>query len=79
MVSIDNLTISHVLYKFDKDDVTMDFLEHNNTIYTEDNIINYLAKPIKCEDSDKRIGLSKKLYDTNNNNTKTSILVITME
>ena len=68
--SIDNLLISYVLYAFDKDDGTVVLLEHNNTIYMVDDMIDYLDDPIKCEDNDARINLCPKLYDSNNNNTQ---------
>ena len=60
-VSIDNQPIPHVLYAFDKEDVTVVFLEHNNTICMGGNMIDYLANPIQCEDNNVRIGMSPKL------------------
>ena len=35
-----------------------------------DNMIDYLANPIQCEDNDVRIDLRPKLYYPNNNNTQ---------
>ena len=67
---IDNLHIAHVLYAFDKEDVTVLFLEHNNTIYMVDYVINFLANPIQCKDNDVRIDLHPKVYYSNNNNTQ---------
>ena len=60
----------------------MVFLEHNSTIYMGYDMIDYLDKPIKCEDNDVIIDLRPKVYDPNNNNAQlinfsdgTSILV----
>ena len=47
----------------------MVFLEHNNTTYMGDGMIDSLANPNKCEDNDVRVDLSPKVYDPNNNNT----------
>ena len=66
--SIDNLPITHFLYAFDKENGIVVLIEHNNTIYMGDNMINYLAKPIQCEDNNARIDLHPKLYYQNNNN-----------
>ena len=44
--SIDNLTITHVLYAFDKEGGTMVLLEHNKTIYMGDDMVYFLANPI---------------------------------
>ena len=68
--SIDNLPIAHLLYLFDKEDGTMVLLEHNNTIYMVDGMINSLDNPIRCEGNDARIDLPPKVYDPNNNNTQ---------
>ena len=59
---IDNLPIAHVLYEFDKEDVTVVLLEQINTIYIGCNMINSLSNPTQCEDNDVRINLRPKLY-----------------
>ena len=74
LVSIDNLPIAHVLYTFDKDDETVVFIEHNNTIYMGDDMIDPLDKPIHCEDNDVRIDLHPKVNDPNNNNAQSTTL-----
>ena len=61
LISIYKLPISYALYEFDKEDRTVVFIEHNNTIYMGDGIINSLANPIKCEDNDVRIDLITKV------------------
>ena len=48
----------------------MVLLEHNNTIYMGDNIIDSLANPIQCEDNDVRGDSRPKVYDPNNNNAQ---------
>ena len=63
-----DLPISHVLYTFDKEDVTVFLIEHNNTIYMNENIIDSLSNPIQCEDNDVRVYLRPKVYYPNNNN-----------
>ena len=63
-----NLLISHVFYKFYKEDGTVVFLENNNTIYMGDDIICSLANPIKCEDNYVKVELRTKLYYHNKNN-----------
>ena len=70
MGSIDILPISRVLYEFDKEDGTVVFIERNNTIYMGDNIIDYLANPIQCEDNDAIVDLRPKVYDPNKNNSQ---------
>ena len=67
LVSIDNIPISDVLYEFDKEDGTVVWLEHNNTIYKGDNMIDSLDNPIQCEDNYTRIDLHPKVYNLNNN------------
>ena len=68
MGSIDNLPIAYVLYAFDKVYGTVVLIEHDNTIYMENNMIDYLANPSQCENNDVRVNLRPKLYDPNNNN-----------
>ena len=46
----------------------MVLLEHNNTIYMGDNMIDSLANPVQCEDNDVRFGLRLNVYYPNNNN-----------
>ena len=70
MGSIHNLPVAHVLYAFDKEDGTVVLLEHNNTIYMGDGMINSLANLIQCEDNNARINLRPKAYDTNRNNSQ---------
>ena len=70
LVSIDKITISHVLYKFDKKDETVVFIEQNNTIFMGDNMIDSLDKPIGCEDNDVRVDLRSKIYYPHNNNSQ---------
>ena len=70
LVSIDKFTIDSVLCAIDKEDGTMVFIEHNNNIYMEEIMIDYLDKPIQCEYNDARINLSSKVYDPNNNNAQ---------
>ena len=70
MEYIENLPIAHVLYAFDKEDGTVVFLVHNNTIYMGDGMINSLANLIQCEDNNERINLRPKAYDTNRNNSQ---------
>ena len=60
----------------------MVLLEHNNTIYMGDDMIDSLDNPIQCEDIDVRIDLGPEVYYPNNNNAQsiafpdvTSILV----
>ena len=60
----------------------MVLLEHNNTIYMGENVIDSLANPFQCEDNNVRVDLRPKLYNPNNNNAQavtfqcgTSILV----
>ena len=60
----------------------MVLIEHNNTIYLGKDMIDSLANPIQYEDNDVRGNLRPKVYDLNNNNSKsitfpdgTSILV----
>ena len=65
---IDNLPIAHVLYAFNKEDGNVVLIEHNNTIYMGDDMINLLANSIQCEDNYLIINLRPKVYDTNNNN-----------
>ena len=48
----------------------MVLLEHNSTIYMGDNMIDYLANPIQCEDIDVRVDLRPKVYYINMNNAK---------
>ena len=48
----------------------MVLLEHNNTIYMGNNMINYLDNPIKCDDNDVIIDLRPKLYYPNKNNAQ---------
>ena len=38
----------------------MVLLEHNNTIYMVEDMINSLANPIQCEDNDARMSLCPK-------------------
>ena len=68
MGSIYNLYIDRVFYGFDKEDRTVVLLEHNNTIYLGDNMINTLTNPIICDDDNVRFDLLPKLYYPNNNN-----------
>ena len=70
LVSIDKITISHVLYKFDKKDETVVFIEQNNKIFMGDNMIDSLDKPIGCEDNDVRVDLRSKIYYPHNNNSQ---------
>ena len=67
---IDNLPIAHVLYAFDKGDGTLVFLEHNNTIYIGDDMIDSLANPIQFEDNDVIVDLRPKVYYSNKNNSQ---------
>ena len=70
LVYIDNLTIYHVFYEFDKEDGTVVLLENNNTKYMGSNMIDLFVIPIQCEDCDVRIDLYPKLYYPNNNNAQ---------
>ena len=70
MGSIDNLPIAHVLYAFDKEDGTVVLLEHNSTMHTGDEIIDYLANLIQCKDNYVRFDLRPEVYDPNNTNTQ---------
>ena len=65
---IDSLPITNAFYAFYKEDGTVVLLEHNNTIYMGNNMIDSLANPIQCEDNDVRIDLRSKVYYPNNNN-----------
>ena len=56
--------------EFDKEDGTVVLIEHKNTIYMGDNMIDSLANPIQCGDNDARIDLRPKLYNTKNNNAE---------
>ena len=69
LVSLDKLPIANVLYRFDKEDVTVVSLEHNNTIYLVDNMIDSLTNPIHCDDDDMRFDIVPKVYYPNNNNS----------
>ena len=59
--SIDNLPIAHVLYEFDKENGNVVLLEHNNTIYMGDDMIDSLDNPIQCEDNYVRVDLRQKV------------------
>ena len=74
MGSIDSLTIYHGLYSFYKEDRNVVFLEHNNTIYMGEDIIDSLANPIQCEYNAVKIDLHPKVYYPNNNNAQSITL-----
>ena len=71
--SIDNIPIDNVLYEFYKEGGTVVLIEHNNTIYMGDDMIDYLANSIQCEDNGVRVNLRPAVYYPNNNNTKSII------
>ena len=68
LISIDNLTIAHVLYEFDKGDENVVLLVHNNNIYMGDDIIDSWASPIQCKVNDMRSDWRPKVQYLNNNN-----------
>ena len=49
----------------------MILIEHNNTKYMGETMIDSLANPIQCEDNYVRFNLRPKLYYPNNNYAQT--------
>ena len=44
---LDNLPYAHVLYTYDHEDGWVLLLEHNNTIYMQDNMNDWISNPIQ--------------------------------
>jgi len=59
--SIKDLPIAHVLYAYDAADGETLILEHNNTVYLGDNLVDSLANPIQSEDNDVRVDIRPKV------------------
>ena len=52
LVSLNNLTIANVLYKYDTPSVKTVLLEHKNVIYLGPTMEDVLANPIQSEEND---------------------------
>ena len=51
---LDNLPYAHVLYAYDHEEGQVVLLEHNNTIYTGNNMDDVLPNPIQSEEAGMR-------------------------
>ena len=68
---LDNLPFTHVLYAYDHAEGSVILIEHNNTIYTGDNMDDSLSNPIESEVAGVGVDLRPKYYYKDKEHTQT--------